>query len=83
MDSEKPLILTNYSIHKFILTVRDFDNWYLSTSETFYQAQFAIFGVLKFLHLSQLKMSNEIIWDGLFDGTFCDKACAKKKYDTH
>ena len=69
--------------HKVILTVRDFDNWYKSTSETIYQVQFAFFGVLKFLHLSHRKMINEVIWDGVFDGKFCDKAYAKKKYDAH
>lgn len=68
---------------KVVLTVRDFDSWYKSASETIYQAQFASFGVARLINLTHRKMIEEVIWQGVFNGRFEDKEYARKVYEGH
>jgi Sulfotransferase domain len=75
-----------YPEAKVILTVRDPERWYDSARQTIYYARIAYPGWLTpfvpgVRHL--LRMLDRLIWDGMFDGRFEDKAHAIGVFDRH
>jgi len=71
---------------KVILTLRDPNEWYESAAETIYPLSTQIPTWLKWLIPGLRKnhyMINAIIWQGLFGGSFEDKAHAIRVYNAH
>ncbi|KAA3657063.1 MAG: sulfotransferase family protein [Chloroflexi bacterium] len=73
-----------YPNAKFVLTVRDADSWYDSTVETIYQTITLKWlpNVLPPLKLF-IRMVNDIIWDGAFNGRFLHRPHAIQKFEQH
>lgn len=79
-------LLTAYPEAKVILSVREPEKWYESTLATIYQISTDVPRSLTMLippFGRFVKMTNDIIWDGLFDGRFEDKARAIQIYRDH
>jgi hypothetical protein len=70
-------LITAFPDAKVILTVRDAERWYESTANTLYQ--FAVNSGPTRLY----RVVSTMIWDGLFDGRFADKAHAIEIYRQH
>lgn len=71
---------------KVILTVRDPDSWWESTATTIYPARTLYPRWLKkAVPFTQrwLDMVDDLVWFGLFDGQFLDKAHAIKVFNDH
>ena len=68
-----------------VLTTRDFDKWYKSASDTIYALTQAIPAWIKLLPRGRKtdEMVNGIVWDGVFEGKFEDKAYAEKVFHAH
>ncbi len=77
-------LLDVYPDAKFILTVRDAESWYDSTVETIYQTVTLKWlpKVLPPLGLF-IRMVNDIIWDGVFNGRFLHRPHAIQKFEQH
>lgn len=79
-------LMAAYPEAKVVLSVREGEKWYESTLATIYQistdaprsltALIPPFGRF-------VKMTNDIIWDGLFEGGFEDKEFAIQVYNEH
>jgi hypothetical protein len=68
---------------KIILTVRDAERWYQSTYETLYQ--FALKGgenppEINSMQARLYRVTNTMVWNGLFGGRFADKEYAIKVF---
>lgn len=71
---------------KIILTVRDAESWYQSTYDTLYQFVLKSEANPPEAHSFQsrlYRMTNTLIWNGLFDGRFSDKEYAIRVFRTH
>jgi hypothetical protein len=80
--------MRRYPDAKVLLSVRDPDGWYGSTRSTIYEltrlvvgsplsrAVFALVGVFLPGGLGTIRMVDEIVWQGTFDGRFEDRAHA-------
>lgn len=70
-------LMEKYPEAKVVLTVRDPEKWYASTMETVYgSSSRAPAGPFRdFVHA--------VVWDGVFDGRFEDKAYAIQKFNEH
>ena len=71
---------------KFILTLRDFDKWYTSTSNTIYKVpnilpkwfEYLVYPIRLFI-----AMQVNLIWVGFFNNKFSDRDSAKVSYHKH
>ena len=71
---------------RIILTVRDAERWYQSTYDTLYQ--FALKGEESSPEIHSMqsrlyRMTNTMIWNGLFGGRFSDKEYATEVFRNH
>ncbi|MBO2447196.1 sulfotransferase family protein [Actinomadura barringtoniae] len=72
----------HYPEAKFILTVRDPERWYDSAHSTIHRA--AIDDSPASPVLTEMRaMSRDVVWDGVFDGRFPDRAHALRVFDEH
>lgn len=83
-------MLTIYPDAKFILSHRDPDRWYDSTSRTIYRVREVLSSATWRVLLSLLgqrrtfvDMVNEVVWDGTFDSLFSDRQHAIDTYEAH
>lgn len=81
-------LLQHYPDAKVILSVRDFDAWYRSATDTIYHLSRSGFprSLLPLLipRLGRfVRMVNTIIWQGTFDHRFGDKAYARSVFTEH
>ena len=80
-----------YPDAKVLLSVRDPERWYESTSNTIYNIRrittsskfFAVVGRLNPRMTSVARMVNNLIWEGTFDGRFEDKQYAIEVFNRH
>lgn len=74
-----------YPDAKIVLTVRDFDKWYESASDTIYEISQVFPAWTQLLPRPRKikEMADGIIWDTLFDGRFEDRAHTEKVYNDH
>lgn len=83
-----------YPDAKFVLTMRDADDWYESVKSTLYSAEPDLWGKLRILTrlpfskrkrqlLKAFKFVNHTIWENDFAGHFETKTHAIKKYQEH
>ena len=76
---------------KVLLSVRDPERWYESTSNTIYNIRrittsskfFALVGRLNPRIISASRMVNNLIWEGTFNGRFEDKQYAIEVFERH
>ncbi|MFJ7418668.1 sulfotransferase family protein [Streptomyces uncialis] len=71
---------------KVMLTVRDAEGWYRSTHDTLYQ--FAVRGAANPPEAGSRqarmgRLTNALVWNGLFEGRFSDKEFAIEVYHRH
>jgi hypothetical protein len=72
----------HYPQSKIILTVRDPERWYDSALGTIHRA--AVDDSPASPVLTEMRaMSCDVVWDGVFDGHFTDRAHALRVYDDH
>ncbi|MEV8113530.1 MULTISPECIES: sulfotransferase family protein [Streptomyces] len=81
-----PDIAAAFPDAKIMLTVRDPDSWYRSTYDTLYQ--FAVRGARNPAPPGSRparmgRLTNTLVWQGLFEGRFEDKAFAIDVYHRH
>ena len=79
-------LLRQYPEAKVILTVRDPGRWYDSARQTIYYVRHAFPGwvtpfVPRMRHLR--RMLDLLVWDGMFDGRFEDRAHAVEAFNRH
>lgn len=74
-----------YPDAKVVLTVRDFESWYKSASSTIYAVGKSQPAWTKLLPKPKKisRMTNNVIWDGKFNGKFEDKAHAENVWNEH
>jgi hypothetical protein len=75
-----------YPDAKVILTVRDPDRWYESAWQTIYQVRLAFprwFRTVNPRVRRLIRMLDRLIWDGMFQGRFEDKAHAIEVFNRH
>ena len=71
---------------KFILTLRDFDSWYKSTTNTIYKVPTLLpewFTQVVYPIRMFIKMQVNLIWIGLFNNKFSDRESTKRVYYEH
>ncbi len=77
-------LLDHFPEAKVVHTVRDPDRWYDSTVATIYQAR-RVLGGVPYRWLPPIRdlyeMLDHVIWDGVFDGRFEDRAHAIAVYE--
>ena len=79
-------LINKFPDAKFILTIRDFDKWYISTANTIYKVpsilpewfQQVVYPIKMFI-----AMQVNLIWVGLFNNKFSDKESARIVYYEH
>ena len=79
-------LMSKFPDAKFILTLRDFDKWYISTSNTIYKVPSILpswFKQVVYPIRLFIAMQVNLIWVGLFNNKFSDKESAKKVYYEH
>ena len=88
-------LLKRHPDAKVILSVRDPERWYESTRNTIYELSvgipasplyrvgFAFVSLLVLRASGRIKMVDEIIWEGTFDGRFEDKRHAIEVFNRH
>ncbi len=74
-----------YPDAKVVLTVRDFESWYKSATNTIYAVGKKQPAWTRLIPKPRKidRMTRNIIWDGKFDGKFEDKAHAEKVWTQH
>lgn len=81
-----PQLMETFPDAKLMLTVRDPESWYRSTYDTLYQ--FALRGARNPAPPGSRparmgRLTNTLVWDGLFQGRFSDKEFAQDVYRRH
>jgi hypothetical protein len=80
-------LAAHYPDAKIILTVRDAEKWYRSTSETIFPGPRTVtpdWAMVWFpLTRAYVEFVEGLVWDGLFDGRFADKDHAIKVFEQH
>lgn len=80
-------LMQKYPDAKVLLSLRDFERWYISASETIYpiSKRFPINLVGPFLPRvgAQMRMVNTLVWDGTFHGRFQDRGHAREVFEAH
>ena len=79
-------LINKFPDAKFILTLRDFDTWYISTANTIYKVPSILpdwfKGVVYPIRIF-IAMQVNLIWVGLFKNKFSDRESAKLVYYEH
>lgn len=81
-----PQLMETFPDAKVMLTVRDAEGWYRSTHDTLYQ--FAVRGARNPPEAGSRqarmgRLTNTLVWNGLFEGRFSDKEFAIDVYHQH
>jgi len=79
-------LINKFPDAKFILTLRDFDSWYMSTVNTIYKVPTILpdwFKMVVFPIRMFIEMQVNLIWVGLFNNKFSDRGLAKLVYYGH
>ena len=79
-------LINKFPDAKFILTVRDFDSWYASTTNTIYKVPTLLphwFKMIAYPIRIFIEMQINLIWVGLFKNNFSDKDFTRKVYYEH
>ena len=79
-------LINKFPDAKFILTLRDFDTWYISTANTIYKVPTILpewFKQVVYPIRIFIAMQVNLIWVGLFNNRFSDKESAKIVYYEH
>jgi len=79
-------LINKFPDAKFILTLRDFDKWYISTANTIYKVPTMLpvwFKQVVYPIRMFIAMQVNLIWVGLFNNKFSDKESAKIVYYEH
>ena len=79
-------LINKFPDAKFILTLRDFDKWYISTANTIYKVPTMLpewFKQVVYPIRIFIAMQVNLIWVGLFNNKFSDKESAKIVYYEH
>ena len=79
-------LINQFPDAKFILTLRDFDTWYISTANTIYKVPTILpewFKQVVYPIRIFIAMQVNLIWVGLFNNRFSDKESAKIVYYEH
>ena len=79
-------LINKFPDAKFILTLRDFDKWYISTANTIYKVPTMLpewFKQVVYPIRIFIAMQVNLIWVGLFNNRFSDKESAKIVYYEH
>ena len=76
-------LMEAYPEAKVVLTIRDFDSWYKSASDTIYKAKSSTSGLIRYYHNSLRSMIDETIWEGVFHDRFEDKEYARQIFEAH
>ena len=79
-------LINQFPDAKFILTLRDFDKWYISTANTIYKVPTILpewFKKVVYPIRIFIAMQVNLIWVGLFNNRFSDKESAKIVYYEH
>ncbi len=79
-------LINQFPDAKFILTLRDFDKWYISTANTIYKVPTILpewFKQMVYPIRIFIAMQVNLIWVGLFNNEFSDKESAKIVYYEH
>jgi len=75
-------LFEQYPNAKFILTHRNANDWYASTESTIYKLRTMLPAQLPGFR-SIAKLTDQVIWDGTFDGRFTDRSHAIDCYEQH
>ena len=79
-------LINKFPDAKFILTLRDFDTWYISTANTIYKVPSILpdwFKMVVYPIRMFIAMQVNLIWVGLFKNKFSDRESAKLVYYEH
>ena len=79
-------LINQFPDAKFILTLREFDKWYISTVNTIYKVPNILpdwFKMVVYPIRMFIAMQVNLIWDGLFKNKFSDRESAKLVYYEH
>ena len=79
-------LINKFPDAKFILTLRDFDTWYISTANTIYKVPSILpdwFKVVVYPIRMFIDMQVNLIWVGLFKNKFSDRESTKLIYYEH
>ncbi|TDD87661.1 sulfotransferase family protein [Actinomadura darangshiensis] len=76
-------LVAHFPEAKVVLTVRDPERWYKSAYNTIYSAAVDDTPTPSPVMAQMRTMSQEVVWDGLFEGRFGDADHARKIFDEH
>ena len=79
-------LINKFPDAKFILTLRDFDTWYISTANTIYKVPSILpdwFKMVVYPIRMFIAMQVNLIWVGLFKNNFSDRESTKIIYYEH
>lgn len=76
-------LVDHYPEAKVILSLRDPQRWYDSALGTIHRAAMDASPAASPLLAEMREMSREVVWDGLFEGRFTDRAHAVKVFEAH
>ena len=79
-------LINKFPDAKFILTLRDFDTWYISTANTIYKVPSILpnwFKMVVYPIRMFIAMQVNLIWVGLFKNNFSDRESTKLIYYEH